>query len=80
MNQGTEPAHKLLELLIMKAIISGKAKGSSIRLYAPDLVSDIEQISKSKVDLVINFDLSWDEPVDFFDEIEAAEDEHDGKQ
>lgn len=81
MNKGTEPAHKLLELLIMKALISGKTKGSTVRLYVPDLAAEMDQVAGSKVDLVITIDLAWDEPVNILDDLLASEEEiEDGQQ
>lgn len=79
MVQGTQAAHKLLELLIMKALVSGKARGSSIRLSSYDLAAELEQDAASDVDLVIKFDLSWDESVDVLDEI-LSEDIDDEQQ
>jgi hypothetical protein len=80
MVQGTEPAHKLLELLIVKALVSGKARGSTVRLRSDDLAASFETKAAGElVDLVINIDLSWDEPTDIIEEILGAEDEKAGR-
>jgi hypothetical protein len=67
--QGSEPAHKLLELLIVKALVSGKTKEASVRLNIKDLATSFDMTAIDDVDLVIKIDLSWDEPIDYFEDL-----------
>lgn len=76
MTHGTEPAHKALELLICKALISGKARSSTIRLRSDELAASFEQKAAGDlVDLVIKIELSWDEPTDEIQDLLDSEDE-----
>lgn len=78
MVHGSEPAHKLLELLIVKALISGKTKNATVRLNSKDLAASFEQTAATDIDLVIKFELSWDEPIDILEEL-LAEDKEESK-
>lgn len=64
MKTGTEPAHKLLELLITKALISGKVRSSSVRLSYAELAAAMGQPAAYDTDLLIKIKLSWESPND----------------
>lgn len=64
MKTGTESAHKLLELLITKALISGKAKSSSVRISYAELAQAMGQKAEYDTDLLIRIKLSWEAPED----------------
>jgi hypothetical protein len=64
MKTGTEQAHKLLELLITKSMVSGKTKSSTIRLSYNEMAAAMGQPADNDIDLLIKLKLSWEHPKD----------------
>ena len=61
MHTGTEPAHRLLELLITKTLISGKTSSSSVTLNYNELCAAMGQYPNKDAELRIKIDLSWEQ-------------------
>lgn len=59
METGSESAHKLLELLITKALVSGKGKKATVRIPYTDLKPDIGPHEVVLADLVVTVSVSW---------------------
>ena len=60
MHTGTESAHRLLELLITKALVTGNGRTATVRLTAEDLQPHIGPDSIQLQDLVIKISTKWD--------------------
>jgi hypothetical protein len=54
-------AHKLLEFLLTKTAITSKPTKSHIRIPYKDLLAAIGQKTDKNIDLIVKFDLSWDD-------------------
>jgi hypothetical protein len=59
MTTGTEQAHKLLELLITKALVSGTTSTRTVLIPYDELAHALRLNSKFKTDLKIEIKLTW---------------------
>jgi hypothetical protein len=65
MHTGSESAHKLLELLITKTIVSGKGRSASVRIPYNELAAAFGKPQMYETDLQIEISLSWEAPEEF---------------
>jgi hypothetical protein len=56
-----QSAHKVLEYLLTKAALTGKLKNTKIRIPYSDLAKSIGSNDVKNVDLIVKFQLQWDE-------------------
>lgn len=61
MYTGTESAHKLLELLITKALVTGDDKAATVRIPADMLQPHIGPDSIQLSDLIIKISTKWED-------------------
>lgn len=54
-------AHRTLQFLLTKAAISGKVHKTSLRIPFSDLAASVGQQKSADYDLIVTFNLSWDE-------------------
>ncbi len=69
-NQSLMSAHKVLELLMTRAAVSGKLQNAAIRIPHKDLKNSIGNSEfDSKVDLLVKLEFNWVEALKLEDNV-----------
>lgn len=77
MENASASAHRILELLFTKAVITGKAKSAIIKIPIEDLRQQYKNgTTKENVDFVVTFTCKWLERDEETQPIEIFEDEN----
>ena len=59
MESATASAHRILEYLLTKAVVTGDAKNASIKIPYQDLAQDWEGAEHDDVDLIVEIKTKW---------------------